>query len=121
MENLDDPAQATVKGRIVDRQLDIVEGSVTAIKRNVENPANVDVLILTNYLDKMKSLKGKLEGLEKEIVSLNDFRGHLERPVTAYSVRSESSYISLYRGDEKGAFLASIRNADDGWSQPPTN
>ena len=68
-----------MKGQIFDRQLDIVEGSVLAIKGNVENPQAVDVHVLTNYLDKIKSLKGILEGLEKEIVSLADFRGQLKR------------------------------------------
>ena len=40
----------------------------TAIKRNVENSEAVDVHVLANYLDKIKSLERKLEGLEKEIV-----------------------------------------------------
>ena len=78
VKNPGDADEATMKGQVVDRQLDILDGSVTAIKRSVETES-VDVHILNNYLEKIKSLEGKLEVLEKEIVSLVDFRGRLER------------------------------------------
>ena len=69
-----DLAQATMKGQIVHRQLDIIDVSVTAIKRNVENPEGV-VYVLSSYLDKIKSLEGNLERLKMEIVPLDEFRG----------------------------------------------
>ena len=70
-----------MKGEIVERQLDIIDGSVTTIKRDLKSPGAADVHVLTNYMymDKIKSLEVKLEGLEKEIVFLDDFRRHLEK------------------------------------------
>ena len=38
--------QATIKGRTVDRQVDIIDGSIAAIKGNLENPEAVDVYLL---------------------------------------------------------------------------
>ena len=55
-----------------------MDGSVTAIKGSVE-AESVVVHVLNNYLEKIKSLEGKVEVLEKEIVSLVDLRGQLER------------------------------------------
>ena len=45
----------------------------------LDNTESADVQVLNNYVDKIKSLEGKLKVLEKEIVSLVDFRGRLER------------------------------------------
>ena len=45
----------------------------------VEKPDIVDTHVLTNYLDKIRSVKRKFEGLEKEILSLNDFGGRLKK------------------------------------------
>ena len=59
--------------------MDIINGSATSIKREIENPEAIDVHSLTNYKDKMKNLEGKLEGLKKEIVSLDDFERRLEK------------------------------------------
>ena len=61
-------------GQVIDRQSDILDGSITAIKVSVE-AESADVHVLNIYLEKIKSLKGKLDVLEKEIVSLADFRG----------------------------------------------
>ena len=79
VEKPDNHARATIKGKIVDRQLDIIDGFVTAIKGDLKNSEAVDVHVFTYYLDKIKRREGKLEGLEKEITSLNDFWGRLER------------------------------------------
>ena len=59
-----------------------MDGSVTAIKGSVESES-VDVYVLNNYLEEIKCLQGKMEVLEKEIVSLVDFRGGIERLVTS--------------------------------------
>ena len=50
--------EVTMKDQVIDRQLDIMDGSVTAIKGSVEAEA-VDVHVLNNYLEKIKSLEGK--------------------------------------------------------------
>ena len=55
---LGDLAQATMQGQTVDVQLDITDGSVTTIKRDLENPGVVDVHVLINYMDKVKYLEG---------------------------------------------------------------
>ena len=72
--NPGDTDEATMKSQVIDRQLDILDRFVTAIKGSVEAEFT-DVHVLNNYVEKVKSLEGKLEVLEKEIVSLVDFRG----------------------------------------------
>ena len=46
--------------RMVDRQLDILDDTARAIKRNVE-VSGVDESILVNYMDKIKSLEEELK------------------------------------------------------------
>ena len=74
-----DLAPTVVKDQIVDRQLDVIEGSVINITRDLGKAEDVDVPVLVNYMDKIKSLEGKLEGLEERILSLEEFGGRLER------------------------------------------
>ena len=73
-----EPPLNVVKDQIVDRQLDVIEGSVLGIQRDL-GKADLDVPMLVNYMDKIKRLEGKLEGLEKELLSLDDFGRRLER------------------------------------------
>ena len=68
--------EVTMKDQVIDWQLDVMDGSVTAIMGSVEAEA-VDVHVLNNYLEKIKRLEGKLEVLEKEIVYLANFSGRL--------------------------------------------
>ena len=73
-----DPPPTITKDRMVDRQLDILEDAARAIKRNVEVPG-VDESVLVNYMDKIKSLEEELQGLKKEIISLEDFGERIDR------------------------------------------
>ena len=38
----DDPSQATMSGRLVDRQMDLIDGSMKTIKRVLDDPKFVD-------------------------------------------------------------------------------
>ena len=86
VKNPGDADEATMKSQAIDRQLDILDGSVTVIKGSVEAESE-NVHIISNYVEKIKSLEGKLDVPEMEIVSLVDFRGlperafHMERPM----------------------------------------
>ena len=75
----DDSTQATMSGRLVDRQMELIDGSVKTSKRVLDDPKIVDQHTLSNYMDKVKSLESELQGLKKEILSLNDYRGHIGR------------------------------------------
>ena len=63
----------------MDRQLESLEDSARNIWRVVETPSRVDTHVLTGCLDKIRSLKVKLEKLEGEILSLDDYEGHKEK------------------------------------------
>ena len=65
-----------MKDQVIDKQLGILDCSVMGIRGSVEL-VFADVHVLSNYLEKIKSLEGKLVVLEKEIVSLADFRRRL--------------------------------------------
>ena len=49
--------------------------SVRDIKGDIGRGEGADVSILVNYMDKTKSLEGKLEGLEEKILSLEEYSG----------------------------------------------
>ena len=80
--------------------------------RVVETPGPVDTHVLTGCSDEMRSLKGKLEGLEKEILSLDDYErrkekaSHIERDLfdlrVAISRRMEKSTKRAYTSDRFG-------------------
>ena len=59
--------------------MDLLGDSVCSIRRVVNNPDHVDAHVLTKYMNKIKSLKVELEGLKKEILSLNNYGRHVRR------------------------------------------
>ena len=73
-----EPTPTIMQDRIVDRQLDTLDDAARTIKRNVGTP-DVDEDVLVNYMDKIKSLEGKLEGLEEKILSLEGIGGFMDR------------------------------------------
>ena len=75
----DVPSILSGKNRLVDRQLESLEDSARSIRRVAETPERVDAHVLVGCLDKIRSLEAKLEGLEKEILSLDDYEGRKER------------------------------------------
>ena len=48
----------------------MMDGSVKAIKRVLKNPEVVDLHVLSNFMDKVKSLEGELSELKKELLCL---------------------------------------------------
>ena len=74
---LNDPTQATISGRFVDRQMDLIDGSVKTMKRVLGNPKVVDQYTLSNYRDKVRNLEGELQGLKKEMLFLDDYGGRI--------------------------------------------
>ena len=119
MKNPRNADEATMKGQVIDRQLESLDGSVTAIKGSVE-AESADVHVLNNYVEKIKSLEEKLDKLEKEIVSLIDFRGRLER---ASHIERTLLDLRVHKSRLTGGRLGMPMNwnADDGWGQPPTD
>ena len=75
----DVPSALSMNNRLVDRQLESLEDSARNIQRVVESPGHVDTHVLTGCLDEIRSLKAKLEGLEREILYLDDYEGRKER------------------------------------------
>ena len=73
------PEVSTGNNRSVDRQLESLEDLARNIRRVVETPGHVDTHVLTGCSDEVRSLKVKLEGLEREILSLDDYEGHKEK------------------------------------------
>ena len=61
------PFPPPMKNHSVDVQLNIINGSATAIKTDHETPETVNIQILKNYKDENKSVDGKLEGPEKDV------------------------------------------------------
>ena len=72
-------AQALTNDRLVERQLDLLGDSVWTIKRMVANSDLMDAHILTNYIVEIRTLEGQFQGLKKEILSLDDVRGHVRK------------------------------------------
>ena len=68
------PGSTCTNDCLVDRHLYHLGDSVH--RRAVERPNNVDTHVLTNYLDKIRSLEGELQGLRKYILSLDDKGEH---------------------------------------------
>ena len=73
------PSPVTTKEVVVDRQMDIVDAAIKSVQRDIASPDKLDVHVLVNYMDKVKGYKGKLEVIEREIVTLEDFRGQSDR------------------------------------------
>ena len=97
MKNPADVDEATMKGQVIDRQLEVLDDSVPAIKGSVE-AESADVHVLNNYVEKIKNLERKLEVIEKEIVypSLTyrtTGNGFSHR---THSVRFKSTYMSHF-------------------------
>ena len=63
----------------MDRQLDLLADSVRTNKKAIENPDLVDTHILTSYLDEIRSYEGELQGLKKDILSLEDIRERVRK------------------------------------------
>ena len=59
-------------------QLEFLRDSAHDIRRAVETPG-VGRHVLTNYLVKIASLEGELQGLEREILSIDDYKERKER------------------------------------------
>ena len=63
----------------VDTHLDFLTDSVQTIRRAVERPDLVDELILRNYLDKIRSLEGELQGLKDKTFSLDHIGERMQK------------------------------------------
>ena len=70
---------ASTKGRLTDRQIDITEGSMKIVQRDLEKPESVDIHNLLDYTHEIKSLEGELQGVKKYILCLDDFGERSER------------------------------------------
>ena len=66
------PASVSANNHSVDRHRDLLGDSVQAIRTVVNNLDFVDKHVLSSYLDKIKSLKGKLLGLKKNTLPHSD-------------------------------------------------
>ena len=83
--------------RLIDKQLDVIADSTISIQRDLEKAESVDIPILTNHVDKIKSLEGELQALKKEILSLDDNSGHLERASHIENTLSELwVHVTIY-------------------------
>ena len=71
-------APSSKNDRLIDRQLDSLEGSVREIRRGVGTPG-IGKNLLTNYQLKITGLEGELRVLKKEILSLDDYRERQDR------------------------------------------
>ena len=65
--------QLSVNYHLVDKQLESLEDLVRNIQRVAETPDCADTQVLTECLDEIRSLKAELEGLEMEILALDDY------------------------------------------------
>ena len=68
---LDIPSPLSTNNRLVDRHLDSLEDSARDIRRAIKT-RGIGKHILTNYLVKIASLEGELQGLKREILSTDD-------------------------------------------------
>ena len=68
----------STNNHLVDRDLDSLEDSAGNIIRAVE-PSGVGRPLLTNSLVKITSLKGELQALKREIVTIADYKERKER------------------------------------------
>ena len=73
------PSTLSGNNHLVDRQLELLEYSAWNIQRVAKPAERADTHVLTGCLDEIRSLKAKLEGLEKYILSLNDYESRKER------------------------------------------
>ena len=74
----DVPSLLSTNNYLVDRQLDILDNAARAIKRNI-GVTEVDEDVLVNYMDEVKSLKARVEALEREILALEEYGGRMDR------------------------------------------
>ena len=73
------PTPASTKDRLIDRQLDVIEGSMKTAQRDLEKPESIDIHVLLDYSHEIKGLEGELQGVMKDVLSLDDFEERLER------------------------------------------
>ena len=88
----DVPSLLSTNNRLVDRQLESLEGSAQDVRRAVETP-RIERYVLTNYLVEIESLKRKLEALEKEILSLEDYEERKSRATRIERSLFEASVV----------------------------
>ena len=69
---LDIASPLFTNNRLVDRHLDSLKDSARDVRRALEAP-DVGKHFLTNYLVKIASLEGKLQGLKSQILSIDDY------------------------------------------------
>ena len=67
------PAQVSANDRLVERQLDLLSGSMRSIRGVLENPELIDIHILANYMNKIRSLEVELQDARREILLLDDY------------------------------------------------
>ena len=49
---------ASTKGRLMDRQLDVIEGSMKTAQSDLEKPESVNIHVLLDYTHEIKGLEG---------------------------------------------------------------
>ena len=62
------PPQVSVNDHLVDRQLDLLNGSMRSVRGVLEIRELIDTHILANYEEKIRSLKKELQGARREIL-----------------------------------------------------
>ena len=67
-----DPSPAYEDSCLVDRHLDFLEHSVRTIRIAVEMLDVMDMQVLMNHLDEIRSIEGELQGHMKDILYLDD-------------------------------------------------
>ena len=80
--------------------MDVIAGSTISIQRALEKEELVDIPVLTNHADKIKSLEGELHVLKKEILPLDDFQGRLGKASHIEQTLSDLR-VMIYRLLEK--------------------
>ena len=71
------PTPWSTNNCVVDRHLDPLEDSAQTIRKVVVKPDFVDTHMLTNYLNKIRTLEGEPPGLNKDIFSPDDMGGSM--------------------------------------------
>ena len=86
--------------RLIDGQLDVIVGSTICIQTDLEKAVVADIPVLTNCIDKIKSVEGDLPILKEEILSHDNFEGRLERASHTDHTISELR-VTIYQLMEK--------------------
>ena len=77
----DVPSTLCGNNRLEDRQLESLEDLERNIQRVAETPDCANTHVLAGCLDKIRSLKSKLEGFKKEISFLDDYKSCKKEPL----------------------------------------